>query len=201
MGPADLEAFRSFFSDQSVHIAIAKITGLALATDRSVLRVKVDIFPEMEPAVARMTWDQTGPNAGIFGFPVVNDLVLIAFADRDPDQAFVIRRLTSREDCIPLQAIDGHTVVRALAGKKAHLLSDTAVLLGRGGDDPTEPIVLGNVFKAGYSKDLDETAKHKHIGNLGYYTSVPDNAAEFLSIKSSPVDDNAMLSDLSKTEK
>jgi hypothetical protein len=49
--------------------------------------------------------------------------------------------------------------------------------------------------------DLDETAKHKHIGNLGYLTAVPDNAVEFQTLKASPVDDVAMLSDLSKTEK
>lgn len=197
----DLEAIRSVLADTRVHIAIGKIVGLEMATDRSVLRVNVRIFPENREILARMTWEHVGPEAGIFGFPVAGDLCLVAFAEGDDDYCFVIKRLTSKEDKIPLQAVSGDSVVKALAGKRTHVLSDTQILLGRGGDDPDEPLVLGNIFKTAYSTDLDQTAKHKHIGNLGYITSVPDNAAQFLSLKESPVDDNAMLSDLSKTEK
>lgn len=188
-------------SDNALHLAYGTIAALDLTADRSVLRVRVTIFPEQMDVIAKMTWEQVGPNAGIFGFPAVNDLVLVAFADKNMDQAFVIKRMTSLEDKIPIQAVDGATVVRALAGKKAHLISDTAILLGRGGTDPTQPLVLGTVFKTAYSKDLDETAKHKHVGNIGYLTFVPDNAAEFVTLKASPVDDTLMLSDISKTEK
>jgi hypothetical protein len=121
---------------------------------------------------------------------------------KDPDSAFVLKRLTSKEDQIPLQAMDGSTVIKSINGKKNHILSNTAIFLGRGGSaDPTEPLVLGNVFTTAYSHDLQQTAIHKHIGNLGYFTAVPDNAQEFLDLKASPVDDKAILSDLSKTEK
>ena len=44
-------------------------------------------------------------------------------------------------------------------------------------------------------------AEHKHIGNLGYYTPPPDNFSDALALKSSPVDDEAILSDVSFTEK
>jgi hypothetical protein len=197
----DINALKAALTDNFTHIAVAKIDKLDLASDRSVLRVVCTIFPELNRVVARMTWEQVGPNAGVFGFPAVGDLVLLGFADKDMDQCFVLKRLTSQEDKIPLQAADGSTVVRALAGKKAHLLSDTAVLLGRGGADPTEPLVLGNVFKEAYSSHLGLDAAHKHIGNLGYLTFVPDNASDMLDVKASPVDDDAMLSDLAKTEK
>lgn len=199
--PADLEQLRQIFRDGRVHLAIGVITQLELAGDRSTLYAKVRIFPENNEVVAQMTWEQVGPDAGIFGFPVVNDMVLVGNADGDSDTVFVLKRLTSKTDKIPIQAVDGHTVVRALAGKKTHVLSNTAVLLGRGGADPTQPLVLGTVFKTAYSTDLAKTAAHKHVGNLGYLTFVPDNAADFLALKASPVDDVAMLSDLSKTEK
>ena len=110
-------------------------------------------------------------------------------------------RLTSKVDLIPIQAVDGSTVMRSLAGKKIHVLSDTKILFGKGGADPTEPLVLGSIFQTAYSSHLDETIKHKHIGNLGFFTAPPDNASAFTAIKAAPVDDGAMLSDLTFTEK
>ena len=200
--PMDLELMRNMLADNAVHIALATIKATELVADRSLLRVRVQLLPENLEIIAMMSWEHVGPNAGIFGFPVPNDLVLVAFVDKDPDLAFVIKRLTSKEDKIPLQAVNGDTVIRALAGKRTHLLSDTEILLGRGGaTDPTEPLVLGAVFKAAYSQDLQKTAEHRHIGNLGYYTDVPHNFQDFLDLKESPVDDELMLSDIARTEK
>lgn len=199
--PFDLEALREVFRDKRIHIALGVVESLDLATDRSVLRVKCTTFPDMNKIIAKMSWEHVGPDAGIYGFPSPQDLVLLAFGEGDIDSAFVIRRLTSKVDKIPLQAVNGDLVVRALAGKKAHVLSDSMVLLGRGGSDPTEPLVLGLVFKAAYSSHLQLTADHMHIGNMGFVTTPPDNAAQFLALKSDPVDNDAMLSDLAKTEK
>jgi hypothetical protein len=82
------------------------------------------------------------------------------------------------------------------------LLSDTEILLGRGGAaDPDEPLVLGAVFKAAYSQDLELQSEHRHIGNLGYYTDVPQNVLDIVALKASPVDDELMLSDVARTEK
>lgn len=210
-----LEELREIFQDDKLHMAIATVLDLELLPDRSVLMVSVNVFPENIEMVARMSWEAVGPDAGDFQFPSKNDLVLVGFMDGEEDEAFVIRRLTSKEDKIPVQAITGDKVSRALTGQKNHVLSDTNVLLGRGGADPTEALVLGNVFQAAYSshlaelsKQADTSSKHTHIGNLGYYTAPPDLASDFSAVKSaadaikaSPVDDLEILSDLSRTEK
>jgi hypothetical protein len=197
---SDLETLRGLFSDKRIHIAVAKITALELASDRSILRVKASIFPEVREIVASMSWDHVGPNAGIFAFPAVNDLVLVGMAEGDEQHAFVIRRLTSKEDKIPVQAADGSTVIRALAGKKAHLISDTAILLGGGSADPTEQAVLGNVLQTMLSSLIDAISTHTHVGNLGYPTGAPVEAASFTALKDDPVDNNAILSELVKLE-
>lgn len=199
--PIGLEDLKHIFKDDRLHLAIGLVKQLYVPEDRSVLQVKVLILPDNLNMICRMSWSGVGPDAGIFQFPSVDDLVIVGYLDGSENDAFVIARCTSQVDKIPMQALDGHLVLRSLAGKKAWLTSDTNVFLSRGNTAPTERLVLGDTFKTAYSKDLDETAKHKHIGNLGYLTMVPNNAQEFIDLKESPVDDELMLSDLSKTEK
>lgn len=202
MGKAvGLEQLKQLLMDDKLGVHCAIVKKLQMASDRSVMRVTVELLPDGIMMVARMSWDSVGPDAGFFQIPSVNDLVIVAFCEGHEDEAYVIRRLTSKEDKIPVQALGGHAVIRALAGKKAYLMSDSNVLLGRGGNDPTERLVLGDTFKAAYSEHLAIDAAHTHIGNLGYLTTPPQQEAEYLAIKESPVDDSLMLSDLSKTEK
>jgi len=196
----NLEELKEILSDDKLHIAVGKVIQLEVASDRSVLRCIVLLLPENIKMVTRLSWDAVGPDAGIFQFPSLNDLVLVGFVNGNEQEAFVLRRLTSKEDKIPIQALSGHTVVKALAGKKAFLNSDTEINLTREGPGD-EPLVLGNTFKTAYSADLAATAIHRHIGNLGYLTDVPDNTLDFTNIQASPVDDSVMLSDISKTEK
>jgi hypothetical protein len=66
---------------------------------------------------------------------------------------------------------------------------------------PTEPLVLGNVFTTMMNKLLTAIENHNHIGNLGSPTSPPINAADFAQLASSPIGDNAILSDFASTEK
>jgi uncharacterized protein involved in type VI secretion and phage assembly len=202
---------------------------LSLADDRSFLKCTVSIFPELREIVARMSWENVGSSSGIFAFPSVNDLVLVAFADGDIDSCFVIRRLTSKEDKIPLQAVEGDTAIVSLNGKKAWISSDTRINLSKGTTQPTENLVLGQQLKSLLSDILNELATqastlsslataiatHTHSGNLGYPTSAPmitapftsaasdlsENASNFSSNKSSPVDDSMILSDIAFTEK
>lgn len=209
-----LEELREIFRDQRLHVECGLITSLEVAQDRSKLRVGVNIVPEGNPVEAEMSWDLVGPDFGIFQFPSLNDLVLVAFCGGSEDEAIVIRRLTSKEDKIPVRAVDGHLVMAARPGTHTDVNSDTKINLTRQGEGD-EQLVLGNTFKAAYSSHLgehvlhaDHSAKHKHIGNLGYYTAVPDLAAQFnlvkqnvQDIKDSPVDDELILSDLSYTEK
>ena len=122
MKPLDLEMLKEAFRDRRVHTALGVITKLMLAPDRSALRVMVSIFPEGREIQATMTWEHVGPDSGFFQFPVVNDLVLVAFADGDEEFAFVIKRLASKEDKIPTEAATGDTVVKTLNGKNFHLI-------------------------------------------------------------------------------
>jgi hypothetical protein len=199
--PIGLEDLKHIFRDDRLHLAIGLVKQMHIPDDRSVLQVKVLILPDMLNMICKMTWDAVGPDAGVFQFPSVDDLVIVGYLDGNENEAYVLKRCTSKVDKIPMQALNGHLVLRSLAGKKAWLTSDDNVFLSRGDTAPTERLVLGDTFKTAYSTDLDETSKHKHIGNLGYLTMVPDNAAAFTALKASPVDDALMLSDLSKTEK
>ena len=70
-----------------------------------------------------------------------------------------------------------------------------------GSKTSAENMVLGQVFKALMSSTLQDIAVHKHIGNMGYLTSPPDNAADFEALKASPVDDEGVLSDIAFTQK
>ena len=198
--PVDLETLRSIFNPDNLDIRCAIIKGITVASDRSTLFVDVSIFPEETPMVVNMSWDHVGPDAGIFQFPSVNDMVLVAFCEDDEDQGFVIRRLTSKEDKIPLQAVNGHLVLKSIAGTKTFLNSDTQIHLTKE-NEGTENLVLGQTFKAAYADHLGTDEIHDHIGNFGYNTSPPNQAADYAAIKASPVDDSAMLSDLSYTEK
>lgn len=70
-----------------------------------------------------------------------------------------------------------------------------------GSKSSSENMVLGQVFKTMMDTLLTAIATHTHIGNLGYQTTPPDNAADFTNLKASPIDDDAILSDKAFTEK
>lgn len=206
---------KKILQDDKLHIFIGKIENLYLSENRSKLKVRVSVWPEERPIIAEMTWDVVGTDSGEFEFPSVNDMVLGVNVEGDDDKAYIIKRLTSNEDTIPVTAIDGDKVSRAKKGRKYWNTSDTRINFSRGDDEPTENLVLGQVFKS-FAQELlnickqyaQDTADHQHIGNLGYLTFKPNNEADFLerkteydSIKQTPIDDEAILSDLSFTEK
>lgn len=225
----DLEFFKQIFGDKKTHVAIAKIKQLSLAADRSFLKCLVSIFPDQREVVARMTFSMTGPESGIIEFPAVDDLVLVTFADGENDYCFITSRLTSLDDKIPLNAADGHLVFKSKPTKKIWVTSDTRINLSKGDTEPTENVVLGQELKtlliSTYAKlvemngKIDELAtkdsQHTHIGNLGYPTSAPNEAGDFIALaadfntiaadfdafSASPVEDELILSDISFTEK
>lgn len=199
--PLDLELLRSVFKDKRVHIALGKITKIAIASDRSMVRAWVSIFPEQREIITRMTWEAVGPEAGIFMLPNPNDLVLVGFVDGDDDHAFVLKRITSQEDKIPIKVLDGDIVVKSLQQKKVWMTSDSKILLSRGEKEPSEPLVLGLIFKQMMSELLEALSVHKHVGNLGYTTTIPDNSQKYNSIRSENVDNEKVLSDICFTEK
>lgn len=201
--PTGLEELKELLADGRTWITVGKILQLELAKDRSVWRALVQTFPDGEELIARMTWPQVAPNAGMYGPASVNDLVLVALADADEDQSYVIARLSSAEDLIPKQAEEGHSILKAISGKKMFLASDTGVFIGKGDPDAEadEPLVLGAVLQTLLSDVLTAIATHTHTGNLGAPTTPPLNAATFTGKKTSPVDDGLILSDIAFTEK
>jgi hypothetical protein len=199
--PMGLENLREIFADDRLHLAIGVIKQLSVADDRSYLKAMVNVIPDNINMICTIAWEAVGPNCGIFQFPSVNDLVIVGYLDGKENDAFVVRRCTSSEDKIPVQAVDGHLVLKTLPNKKAFISSPNEINLVRGDAAGNERLVLGDTFKTAYSSHLGIDAAHTHIGNLGYPTLVPIQAAQYQAIKASPVDDALMLSDLSKTVK
>lgn len=149
---ADLEVLRTIFGDKRVHVSAALVQQVEVLPDRSKARAQCQCVPDDFEVVAEVAWGFAGPNAGNGALPVVGDLVLLAFTE---ERAYIIGRLSSKEDTIPKSIGAGHTALQAIAGKKLYLSSDTAVLIGSGGlIDPSEPLVLGNVLKT-YLETLD----------------------------------------------
>lgn len=142
METPDLELLRDIFQDYRRYIAIGLVTQLGLSNDGVLLRVMVKLMPDQREIVAIMgmadVYDVT--------FPEINDLVVVAFDDGNPDGAKVIGRLNSSEEPIPVLARAGDSVKYARDGKKLFLGSDTKVGLARPDVEPTEPLVLGNVM-------------------------------------------------------
>lgn len=198
----NLEELRTIMNDNKIHLAIGQITKLMMATDRSVLRVKVAVLPEMREIIARVSWSAVGESAGFFQLPEVNDLCLLGVADGDEETPFVLTYLTNRTDKIPETALDGSMVAKSRAGKKLWLQSDTRANIAKGDAEPTEPLVLGNVVKQVLADFLDKVSTHTHPnGNMGAPTGPPVEAADFVAIKTGQVDNGNILSDFAFTEK
>lgn len=150
----DLELIRQILVDDKIHLSIGKITKVTLLPDRSELIVECDLVWDSRHVVAIMAWESTGPESGDFDFPIEGELVMIAMMEGDDDHAYVVKRLTSKDEKIPNTAIGGHRVVRARSGKKLWLTSSTRINLSLGDTEPTEPLVLGNTFKTALSSIL-----------------------------------------------
>jgi hypothetical protein len=148
-GNFSLEEIRAALADDKQHISVAQVMSLEPSIDLTILRCKVKLLPDEVEMIATMTFDKVGKGGGSFQFPEKGDLVLVVFADGNPDFCFIVRFLTNSEDKIPLRALLGHTVNMSIPGKKNCLASDTKITIGRGGlIEESEPLVLGNVLKS-----------------------------------------------------
>jgi len=94
---------------------------------------------------------------------------------------------------------DGETILYDAYG---HVIYLSQTKMQFGSKSSAQNMVLGQIFKTAFAKALlDQLQLETHTGNLGYPTSVPNNAAQYLEIENSPIDDNAILSDKAFTEK
>lgn len=228
MKPGSLEEWKEMFRDDSLKLSVGVVKQLELTADRATLRALVSIFPEELEMVCRVAWESTGPDAGVYMFPSVGDMVMVGFLDGEEDEAFVIRRLSSAEDTIPATAEDGSLVMRSLAGKKSWTTSDTRINLSRGDAEPTENLVIGQVFKTTYIDHLSQLidaldklatqretdAAHIHIGIFGVPVNIPTTSGTMTAEKAlldtikglvedikADVEAETILSDVSFTEK
>lgn len=214
-----LEELRTMLKDDSLRSELAVIKSLHLASDGSDLRVTCSLLIDDEAddkeIVAIMTWDCVGPESGFFCFPVAGDMVLINFTE-DEEHALVVKRLTSKADKIPKTAFDGAMVMKALASKRVWITSDNRVNFSRGDSEPTENVVLGQIFitfMADYIDEIklliDAMKVETHPGSLpGFPTGPPINAAAYdiqksaiNMLKNDTIVSEDILSDLSFTEK
>jgi len=93
----------------------------------------------------------------------------------------------------------GETVLYNQHGQRIRL---EAGKIRIGSDASGDPVVLGTETRQMLSQALAAIISHTHTSSApGAPTSPPLNSAAFSSLKASPVDDGAMLSDLVYTEK
>src|SRR5665213_412531 len=135
----ELEFLRDIFKDPRLHIGIGTIVQLGLSNDGSVLRALVNLLPDNRQVVGEVTFEDVNSVT----LPEVDDLVLVAFCDGDPDECFIVKVINNADEPIPLFGQTGHTVKYSRAGKKLYIGSDTKVGIGRPNVEPTEPLVLG----------------------------------------------------------
>lgn len=185
----DLNDLRSALMDDRVHFDIGQVESVETSPDLSVMRCKVKTFPDQDIIICRMSWEAVGPGAGFYAEPQPGDMVLFALADGDQQQGFILKRLSSKEDTIPLRVALGHWVLQALSGAPLSLSSDEAVYIDRGALVPgTEALVLGNVLKTAQESLYDQMIDFLDkiitgpigIGNLG--NSVPTDPTLIINL-------------------
>lgn len=177
----DLETLRSIFKDVREHISVGVVTKLGLAKDGSILRVQVKTLPDGMERVAIMTF------ADVFDvtFPEIDDLVIIAYADGELDEAHVVAIVNSADEKIPAFAQGGHSVKYSRLNKKLYLGSNVKVGIARPSVEPTEPLVLGAVLSTFLGNVLDAFLNAAAIGTsaMGPVVLDPGIRANLVSYK------------------
>ena len=69
-----------------------------------------------------------------------------------------------------------------------------------GSKTSASPMVLGDIIKQCLSSFMNAYALHTHVGNLGFPTAPPDNAATVTALKADPIDNGAINSTKCFTE-
>lgn len=157
---ADLELLRTIFQDPRLHIGVGVITQTGVAADGSTFRAQVNLLPENREVVAEVGWE----SANSVDFPEVGDLAVLVMADGHPDDAFLVKIISHKSTPIPMFARTGNKTVYSRAGKKVYLGSDTKVGIGRMNQEPTEPLVLGNVLVTFLTDILNDFLNAPQIG-------------------------------------
>lgn len=160
MNSGDLELLRDIFQDVRQHVGVGVVTQIEINEDASILRVLVKLLPEEREVVAIMSF------ADVYDvtFPEVDDLLVVAFVDGEPDGAHVVARFSSSDEPIPVLARTGDSVKYARAGKKMYVGSDTKIGIARPDKDPSQPLVLGTVMKSFMTDFIDAILNASQVG-------------------------------------
>jgi hypothetical protein len=143
---ADLELLRQVLADDSVHITIAQVTRVTPSSDNTSVTVEVTSIIDQRELACQLTFDSVGAATASGDLPDPEDLCLVAFAESDHNQAYVLKYIPSIDEPLPPQIAQGHMVHKSKPGKKLYVASDTKVEISRGTAEATEPLVLGNVL-------------------------------------------------------
>lgn len=98
--------------------------------------------------------------------------------------------LGHRDPSRPTTIQPGEAVVYSLGKYQVRVLNDK-LQLGKDGD--WEVIPVGETLRDFLIALVELYAAHKHIGNLGFYTTVPDNAAQATQLKTNNLDNDKIL--------
>ena len=172
----DLEALRSVFQDRRTWINLGKVEKVVVSKDLAEAYAKVEILPDGFKVITKVLFPAVGPGTGMGQLPVPGDLVLVAYDESDSkEEPYIVAYLTSEDDTIHQRIVDGGLAIKARPGQNTSISSDSKVLIGRGDAEETEPLVLGNVFKAALETQVDRSvalldlliAGPIGMGNLG----------------------------------
>ena len=211
-----LQQLKQIVQDRKLGLSLAEVRNVYVAEDRRTVEATVQVLPVGSEVVARLTWQAVGPDAGAYFLPSVGDWVIVGFVDGQIDQCYILSRLTSLDDKIPMTAITGDAVLRSLKEKKTWITSEKRINLSKKDEEPTENLVLGQIFKNfminfldQLIKTMDTLAVETHISAPpGYLSAPPQQKAIYMAIKAeleklkaSPIEDIKILSELAFTEK
>jgi len=154
---------------------------------------------QMRTTFQRTSSDSQFPNARNiqpFGFssraPVGTDALSVPIGN-NPTHVNVVGHFDANRPAVS----DGEVMIYNEFGQQVYL-KDGSVHLGI--STAAHPVPLGDVLKTALDNLLIAILAHTHVGNIGYPTGTPINAADFESIKASPIEDNTMNSSVVFTE-
>ena len=218
--------------ETDLHLEIGEV--LAVRATQNEAFCDVEFLSDDSNITCQVASSGAGDNAGIYFLPQIGDLVIIGCMAGSIDYAYIIARVSTEMEKIPMPALAGHAVVRSRPGKHTWVSGDR-VNISKGDSVPSEGLVLGEQFVAYASEMLqgivDSLAglqdavngvitaynDHEHIAPSGGGTTtspemqkpvapapaakVANSINDLKRLKSSPIDDKMILSNIAFTER
>lgn len=99
--------------------------------------------------------------------------------------------LGHRDKNRPTDMNEGESIAYSIGGYQVRILNNK-IQVGKNGD--FETVVVGETLRDLLKALIQVYVEHKHVGNLGYYTTVPDNAVQATQLKTQNLDNDKILS-------